>query len=61
MNHSELIKKIRENIIGEKHPITTPFGSKPLVYADYTVSDCSLKFIEDKIHIAVPANLEGGK
>ena len=29
--------------------IKTPFGMKPLVYADYTASGKSLKFIEDYI------------
>ena len=53
MKHSELIKNIRENVIGEKHPITTAFGCKPLIYADYTASGRSLKFIEDKIQSLV--------
>jgi selenocysteine lyase/cysteine desulfurase len=44
---SALIKKIRESIIGDKTNIQTPFGNKPLVYADYTASGRSLTFIED--------------
>lgn len=40
---------IRESVIGDKYPIATPFGSKPLVYADYTASGRALTFIEDAI------------
>ena len=46
---SALIKKIRESIIGVKVNIQTPFGNKPLVYADYTASGRALTFIEDFI------------
>lgn len=41
-----LIQKIRDNVIGQYQPINTPFGQKPLVYADYTASGRSLAFIE---------------
>jgi selenocysteine lyase/cysteine desulfurase len=44
-----LIEKIRDNVIGQYQPIATPFGHKPLVYADYTASGRSLAFIEDMI------------
>lgn len=44
-----LIQKIRDNVIGQYHTINTPFGQKPLVYADYTASGRSLGFIEDMI------------
>ncbi|HBW84318.1 MAG TPA: aminotransferase [Gammaproteobacteria bacterium] len=44
-----LISKIRESIIGERRGIDTPFGTKPLVYADYMASGRSLEFIEDFI------------
>ncbi|MCF7480875.1 aminotransferase class V-fold PLP-dependent enzyme [Vibrio sp. J1-1] len=40
---------IRRNIIGERRPINTPFGTKPLVYADYTASGRNLAFIEQFI------------
>ncbi|QIB66706.1 aminotransferase class V-fold PLP-dependent enzyme [Kineobactrum salinum] len=46
---SSLIARIRDGIIGQHQPITTPFGSPPLVYADYTASGRSLGFIEDYI------------
>ncbi|CAH0992409.1 Cysteine desulfurase [Sinobacterium norvegicum] len=48
MNH-DLISTIRQAVIGDKHPITTSFGRKPLVYADYTASGRALSFIEDYI------------
>jgi len=44
---------IRQNIIGEAHSITTPFGPKPLVYADYTASGRSYAPIEDFIRHSV--------
>ncbi len=44
-----LIDTIRESVIGENHTIKTPFGDKPLVYADYTASGRALTFIEDYI------------
>lgn len=46
---TDLITLIRDSVIGSKHGINTPFGVKPLVYADYTASGRSLSFIEDYI------------
>ncbi|MFC6634763.1 aminotransferase class V-fold PLP-dependent enzyme [Microbulbifer taiwanensis] len=46
---SALIRSIRESVIGDMQPIDTPFGRKPLVYADYTASGRALGFIEDII------------
>ena len=43
------IEKIRSSVIGANRAITTPFGEKPLVYADYTASGRALGFIEDAI------------
>lgn len=47
---NRLIEKIRNSVIGARRPIHTPFGAKPLVYADYTASGRALDFIEDYIH-----------
>ena len=44
-----LIQHVRHSIIGDKQSIRTPFGDKPLVYADYVASGRSLTFIEDYI------------
>jgi selenocysteine lyase/cysteine desulfurase len=44
-----LIGKIRDDVIGQRCAISTPFGVKPLIYADYTASGRSLGFIEDLI------------
>jgi len=46
---SVLLNSIRQSVIGENQPIQTPFGTKPLVYADYTASGRSLTLIEDFI------------
>jgi len=51
----DLLESIRNNIIGEGHLIETPFGEKPLVYADYTASGRSLKSVEQYIqHHVMP-------
>ncbi len=46
---TELIDRIRNGVIGANAAITTPFGDRPLVYADYTASGRALDFIEDYI------------
>ncbi|MFT7688256.1 MAG: selenocysteine lyase/cysteine desulfurase [Candidatus Azotimanducaceae bacterium] len=53
---SDLLQKIRENLIGEQDAINTSFGAKPLIYMDYTASGRSLKFIEDFIQEKVLPN-----
>ena len=50
---STLIEQVRQSVIGAGQAIVTPFGEKPLVYADYTASGRSLGFIEDYIRQAV--------
>lgn len=49
----ELIDRIRDGVIGDRRGMQTPFGTKPLVYADYTASGRSLDFIEDLIRAQV--------
>ncbi|WP_308367158.1 aminotransferase class V-fold PLP-dependent enzyme [Microbulbifer sp. TB1203] len=44
-----LMAHIRDSVIGERLPLVTPFGVRPLVYADYTASGRGLTFIEDII------------
>lgn len=45
----QLVQKIRESVIGAGKEINTPFGPRPLVYADYTASGRALTFVEDYI------------
>jgi selenocysteine lyase/cysteine desulfurase len=45
----ELFKYIREHELGADLTSQTPFGSRPLIYADYTASGRSLAFIEDYV------------
>ncbi|WP_428821122.1 aminotransferase class V-fold PLP-dependent enzyme [Microbulbifer sp. MCCC 1A16149] len=50
-----LLQQIRDNVIGERMPMDTPFGQRPLIYADYTASGRALTFIEDTIrHNVLP-------
>ncbi|MGM0634137.1 MAG: aminotransferase class V-fold PLP-dependent enzyme, partial [Pseudomonadota bacterium] len=46
---TDLIETIRQDVIGERQLIETPFGQRPLVYADYTASGRSLSSIESFI------------
>ena len=54
-NTEALLKRIRTSVIGERMPMETPFGQRPLIYADYTASGRALEFIEDTIrHRVLP-------
>lgn len=48
-----LIERIRDSIIGADTAVTTPFGVRRVVYADYTASGRSVGFIEDFIRESV--------
>ncbi len=46
---AHLVENIRDAIIGSDQAIDGPFGSRRVIYADYTASGRSLDFIEDFI------------
>ncbi len=49
----DLISTIREAVIGSHHAVAGPFGTRRVIYADYTASGRSLSFIEDHIRDVV--------
>jgi selenocysteine lyase/cysteine desulfurase len=49
MEPSMQLETIRQAVIGANKPFPTPFGHKPMVYADYTASGRSLDFIEQRL------------
>lgn len=45
----EMLRLVRESVVGDDHVMRTPYGSRRVTYADYTASGRALSFIEDYI------------
>jgi len=50
LNLIENLEWLRSNIIGRNRMFTSPFGERPIVYADYTASGRAVFFIENYIN-----------
>ncbi|MCW2758380.1 MAG: aminotransferase, class [Nocardioidaceae bacterium] len=47
MTNEDLVRLVRESVIGEDHVMRTPYGERRVTYADYTASGRALSFLED--------------
>ena len=46
---SEILARVRRSVIGYGHKFDTPFGTKSMLYADYTASGRALGPVEDYV------------
>ncbi|MEM6775358.1 MAG: aminotransferase class V-fold PLP-dependent enzyme [Pseudomonadota bacterium] len=49
----DLLDRVRDDLRSQRSAFQTPFGTRPLIYADYTASGRALSFIEDNIRSQV--------
>jgi hypothetical protein len=52
-NKESLLQYICDNVIGENVEFTSPYGTRKVVYCDYTASGRALRFVEDFIQAEV--------
>lgn len=49
----DILERLRKNVIGDGVPVPGPFGSNPLIYADYVASGRALGVVEDFVRDTV--------
>lgn len=50
---SDVLQRIRDNVLGENTLFPTPFGTQRLVYCDYVASGRALNFVEDFVRESI--------
>jgi hypothetical protein len=54
-NHSHMsgLDLVRNGVIGRLHPFDTPYGIRPIVYADWTASGRGHRAVEEYLNLEV--------
>lgn len=53
LSHESGLDLVRKGVIGRLEPFDTPFGTRPIVYADWTASGRAHKSVEEYLNLEV--------